>query len=522
MSASSPFRAAATAPAATPVSAPPGPAPAAGGTAGDSGGAGPASQPNHREGLVLAVIVAAQMMVGLDATIINVALPHIQSALRFSPTGLAWVFNLYTLVYGGLLLLGGRAGDLFGRRRLFMAGVLVFTVASLLGGLAPTGSLLLAARALQGAGGAMATPNVVALIAVNFPEGQARTRALALFSSATSASLSVGMVLGGVLTAWASWRWVFFVNVPFGAAVLWLAPRVVRETEGHSGRLDLSGAAASVAGVAGVVYGFLRAAGSGWGDHLAQGSLAAGAAVLALFVLIERRAESPVMPLELLADRTRAAAYGAFFLIPAGMFGVFYFLGQYFQDVAGYSALRSGFAFLPMTVAMFALIRAVPKLLPRLGARVLLSAGMLLCLSGMLWLTALSPGRGYLAEVFGPMLMIGVGMGISTVPLAVTVLSGVRPQEAGAASGMMQTMQWGGSAVGLSVLVAVFGSTSRAEAARPGASAADAFTHGATAGFGVGAVFVFCALVLGAVALGRSRPADGGPPAPIPAQAFGD
>jgi EmrB/QacA subfamily drug resistance transporter len=521
MSASSPFRAASAAPAATPVSAPPGPAPA-GSTDGVSGGAGLASQRNHREGLVLAVIVAAQMMVGLDATIINVALPHIQSALRFSPTGLAWVFNLYTLVYGGLLLLGGRAGDLFGRRRLFMAGVLVFTVASLLGGIAPNGGLLLAARALQGAGGAMATPNVVALIAVNFPEGQARTRALAVFSSATSASLSVGMVLGGVLTAWASWRWVFFVNVPFGLAVVWLAPRVVRETGGHPGKLDLPGAAASVAGVAGVVYGFLRAAGSGWGDHLAQGSLAAGAAVLAAFVLLERHAESPVMPMALLADHGRAAAYGAFFLIPAGMFGVFYFLGQYFQDVSGYSALRSGFAFLPMTVAMFALIRSVPRLLPRLGARVLLSAGMLLCLSGMLWLTALSAQRGYFAGIFGPMLMIGVGMGVSTVPLAVTILSGVRPQEAGAASGMMQTMQWGGSAVGLSVLVAVFGSAARAEGRRRGANAADAFTHGATAAFEVGAVFVCAALVLGALAIGRARPADGGPSAPVPLPALGD
>jgi len=453
------------------------------------------------------VIVAAQMMVGLDATVVNVALPRIQSALDFSPTGLAWVFNIYTLVYGGLLLLGGRAGDLFGRRRLFLAGVLVFTAASLLGGLAHGGAWLLSARALQGAGGAMATPNVVALIAVNFPEGQARTRALAVFSAATSASLSVGMVLGGILTAWASWRWVFFVNVPFGALVALLTPRVVRETETHPGRLDLAGAAASVAGVAGVVYGFLRAAGSGWHDHLAQGSLAAGALVLGVFVLLERRAAAPIMPLGLLTDRARAAAYGAFFLIPAGMFGVFYFLGQYFQDVLGYSALRSGLAFLPMTVAMFALIRTVPRLLPRLGARVLLTAGMVLCLGGMLWLAALSPARGYAAGLLGPMLMIGVGMGVSTVPLSVTILSGVRPQEAGAASGMMQTMQWGGAAVGLSVLVAVFGAASRGEAARPGASAADAFTRGAGAGFAVGCVFVLAALLLGALALGRKRAA---------------
>lgn len=207
-------------------------------------------------------------------------------------------------------------------------------------------------------------------------------------------------------------------------------------------------------GVAGVVYGFLRAAGSGWHNSLALGPLTAGALVLALFMLIERRAAAPVMPLGLLADRARAAAYAAFFLIPAGMFGVFYFLGQYFQDVLGYSALRSGFAFLPMTVAMFALIRTVPRLLPRLGARALLTAEMPQCLGGMLWLTALSPAHGYAGGLLGPMLMIGVGMGVSTVPLSVTILSGVRPQEAGAASGMLQTMQWGGAAVGLSVLVA--------------------------------------------------------------------
>jgi EmrB/QacA subfamily drug resistance transporter len=446
------------------------------------------------------------MMVALDATVVNVALPRIQGALHFSPTGLAWVFNIYTLVYGGLLLLGGRAGDLFGRRRMFLGGVLVFTAASLLGGLAPGGGWLLAARAVQGAGGAMATPNVLALIAVNFPEGQARTRALAVFSAASSASLSLGQVLGGMLTSWGSWRWVFFVNVPVGLLVAFLTPRIVRETEPHRGRLDLAGAAASVTGTGALVYGFLRAASAGWGDALALGALGAGAVLLAGFVALERRAAQPVMPLRLLASRDRAAAYGAFFLIPAGMFGVFYFLGQYLQDVLGYGPLRAGFAFLPMTVAMFALIRTVPRLLPRLGAKTMITAGLLLCLGAMLWLSGLSAHTGY-GGVLGPMLLIGVGMGVATVPLSVTILTGIAPAEAGAASGMLQTMQWVGSAVGLSVLVAVFGSAARREAARPGADAHQVFVHGAAAAFAAGTLFVIVALACAVLGVRGRLPA---------------
>jgi EmrB/QacA subfamily drug resistance transporter len=466
----------------------------------------PPDQPTHRPGLVLAVIVAAQMMVALDATVVNIALPHIQAALRFSPTGLAWVFNIYTLVYGGLLLLGGRAGDLFGRRRLFLAGLLLFTTSSLLAGLAPNGGWLLAARAAQGAGGALATPNVLALIAVNFPEGHARTRALAVFSASASASLSLGQVLGGMLTSWASWRWVFFVNVPIGALVAFLTPRIVRETEPHRGRLDLAGAAACVAGTAALVYGFLRAASDGWGDPSALGCLGAGVLALAAFAAIERRAAQPLMPLRLLAARDRASGYAIFFLIPAGMFGVFYFLGLYLQDVLGYGPLRAGFAFLPMTLAMFALIRTVPRLLPRLGAKTMVSSGLLLCLGAMLWLTGLSAHSGY-APLCGAMLMIGVGMGVATVPVSVTVLSGVAPAEAGAAAGMLQTTQWVGSAVGLSVLVAVFGSASRREAARAGAGPAQVFVHGAAAAFAAGTLFVLGALAFAALGVrGRLLP----------------
>ena len=466
----------------------------------------PSHQRTHRPGLVLAVIVAAQMMVALDATVVNVALPHIQAALRFSPTGLAWVFNIYTLVYGGLLLLGGRAGDLFGRRRVFLAGVLLFTASSLLAGLAPSGGWLLAARAAPGAGGAVAPPHVLALIAVNFPDGHARTRALAVFSASASASLSLGQVLGGMLTAWGSWRWVFFVNVPAGILVAALTRRIVRETEPHRGRLDLAGAAASVAGTGALVYGFLRAASDGWGEAGALGSLGAGAALLAAFALLERRAAQPVMPLRLLADRDRAFAYAAFFLIPAGMFGVFYFLGQYLQDVLGYGPLRAGFAFLPMTLAMFAMIRTVPRLLPRLGAKAMIAGGLLLCLAGMLWLAALSAQSGY-AGVFGPMVLIGVGMGVAPVPISVTILSGVAPAEAGAAAGMLQTMQWVGAAVGLSVLVAVFGSAARGQGAHRGAGPHEVFTHAAGSAFAVGALFVAAALAAGALGIrGRLRP----------------
>src|ERR1700758_4678943 len=279
-------------------------------TAGRPPGGGADVGPARRHlGLALGLIATAQLMVVLDATIVNVALPHVQRALGFSGTGLEWVVNAYALTFGGLLLLGGRAGDILGRRRMFLAGIALFTLASLAGGLATTPGVLLAARALQGVGGAFASPAVLALVVTSFPEGRERTRALGIYMGVITGGSSLGLVLGGVITEWLSWRWVLFINVPIGLAVVAIAPLFVAETPRLPGRFDLAGALAATAGVTALVYGFIRAAASGWGDQLTLAAFGAAAVVLTSFVVIETRARQPITPLRLFADVSRAGSF---------------------------------------------------------------------------------------------------------------------------------------------------------------------------------------------------------------------
>ena len=304
-------------------------------------------------GLSLAVIVACQLMVVLDASVMFVALPKIQHSLHFSATGLSWVTNAYSLAFGGLLLLGGRTGDIVGRRRTFIVGIAVFTVASLLGGFSGSAAWLLTARAAQGVGAALAAPSALALIATNFEEGPERNRALGVFSATSSAGASIGLVLGGMLTDWASWRWVLFINVPVGAVVLLLAPRLLRETERHRGRLDIAGAVTVVTGMVALVYGFIRAADAGWSDGGTLAAFAGGVVLLAAFLVVETRVERPVVPLRLFADRARSGSYLNMLLLAAAMFGMFFFLVQFLQNVLGFSPLKAGVAFLPMSGLLF-------------------------------------------------------------------------------------------------------------------------------------------------------------------------
>jgi len=299
-----------------------------------------------RPGVALAIMLSAQLMIILDMTVVNIALPHIQASLNFSATSLSWVLNGYTLTSGGLLLLGGRAGDILGRRRMFMAGISVFTLASLAGGLATTPGVLLAARALQGVGGAFAAPAVLALIVTSFPEGRERTRALGIYMGVITGGSSLGLVLGGVITEWLSWRWVLFINVPIGLAVVAVAPRFVAETPRLPGRFDLAGALTATAGVTALVYGFIRAAAEGWTDHLTLAAFGVAAVLLTLFVITETRARQPITPLRLFADVSRAGSFIARLLLIAGMFGVFFFLTQFLQKIMGFSPLRAGVAFL--------------------------------------------------------------------------------------------------------------------------------------------------------------------------------
>ncbi|HEY2165524.1 MAG TPA: MFS transporter, partial [Jatrophihabitantaceae bacterium] len=300
-----------------------------------------------RRRLALALILTCQLMVILDATIVTIALPKIHTSLHFSATSLSWVQNIYSLTFGGLLLLGARVGDILGRRRVFIAGIAVFTAASLLGGLATTGVWLLSARALQGVGAAIAAPSTLALLTSSFPEGPQRLRAIGLYSAVSSGGASVGLVLGGMLTDWASWRWSLFINVPIGIALVLLAPRFLPETERRPGHFDLTGAISSTLGMSSIVYGLVRAASDGWSDPVTVAAFAAGVSLLVLFVRTELRAEQPITPLRLFASRSRSASYLAGLLLVGGMFGMFFFLTQFLQGVRDYSPLKAGFAFLP-------------------------------------------------------------------------------------------------------------------------------------------------------------------------------
>ncbi|MFF2088013.1 MFS transporter [Nocardia sp. NPDC058176] len=447
-----------------------------------------------RPGIVLSTLLTCQLMIILDVTVMNVALPRIRTDLDFSATGLSWVMNSYTLVFGGLLLLGGRAGDLFGRRRLFLAGALLFTLASLAGGLAPSAGWLLAARVAQGIGAAMAAPNTLALLTTTFAEPKARMRVLALFSGMSSAGFAIGLLLGGLLTAWFDWRSVLFINVPFGLVIVALALRYLPEVPRRRTRLDLPGAITATGGVAALVYGFISAAADGWGAAATELWLGVGVVALIAFVVLESRSAHPLLPLRLFADRDRAAAYLNMFLVPMAGMSMFFFLTQYLQDVRGMSSLATGFAFLPTAVAMFAVARLIPRLLPRFGPKPVTITGAVTLAAGLLLLTRLTTDSAYFPLLFVAMTAIGLGMGLAVSPLNVVIMSTVSAEEAGAAGGALQTLQQTGGALGLAILVTVFGTASRATGGAP----ADALVGGVTAAFaaaaGIAAVTALVAL----------------------------
>jgi EmrB/QacA subfamily drug resistance transporter len=467
--------------------------------------------------VVLAVILTAQLMVVLDATIVNVALPHIQRSLGFSSSSLSWVLNAYVLTFGGLLLLGARSGDLLGRRRTFMAGIALFSLSSLAGGFATASWMLLAARALQGVGGALAAPAALALLTTFFPEGAARVRAIGLFTTVSAAGGATGLVAGGLITQWASWRWVMFVNVPIGLAVLLAAAAVLGETERRHGRFDLAGAVTSTVGMTAVVLGLVEAGTSGWSAPVTVGSLAGGLALLGLFVRIERTAAEPVLPLRILADRTRASANVARGLGYAGMYGMIFFLTQFLQDIQGHSSLITGIGFLPTPTAVFLSSQLTSKVLVnRLPAKTLMLMGTTMSALGLLLATQLRVGTSY-PQILASFILIGAGMGVSFVSLTTAGLAGVAPADAGAASGLINVMQQLGAALGLAVLVTVFDSVTSgshsiglshlAGATGPAAaSARTALVHGMDVTFAAGAGFALAALAI--VALFVRTPAS--------------
>jgi EmrB/QacA subfamily drug resistance transporter len=468
----------------------------------------PAAQPKARtrRSAALAIILLAQLMVVLDATIVNIALPKIQTALSFTRADLSWVLNAYSLTFGGLLLLGARSGDLFGRRRVFLAGIALFTLASLAGGLTTSSSLLLVARAVQGVGAAFASPSALALLMVTFREGAERTRAIALYTAVSIGGSAVGLVAGGILVEWTSWRWVFFVNVPIGIVLLVLARRDLPETDRHRGRVDIPGALTSTIGMAALVYGFVRAAAVGWKADSTIAAFTIGIVLLATFVTVERRVAMPITPLRLFADRDRVFSYLARLVLVGGMFGMFFFLTQFLQDVLGYSALIAGLAFLPLTAALFAASQLSARvLLTRFGPKRLMVGGLSVSTTGLLLLTQLSATSTY-PLILVALLLFGVGNGLAFVPLTMAALAGVDPKDAGAASGLVNVMQQVGGSLGLSILVTVFGTASRAarhNLATGANSASHTFVYAADRAFLAAALMLLIAV--GVVASMRTR-----------------
>ncbi|TQJ51441.1 MFS transporter [Phycicoccus sp. SLBN-51] len=403
---------------------------------------------------ILAIILVSYFLILLDNSVIFTGLPSIAAALHLDATGLSWVQDAYTLVFGGLLLLGARLGDLLGRRRVFVAGLAVFVTASFLVGVAPTGWWLIAARAVQGVGAAVVAPSALSLLTASFPAGPQRSRAVAWYAATAGIGASLGLLVGGAAAQWVSWRAGFFINVPLGIAMAVLAPRYLPAVERQRGRFDVTGAAAATLAVGALVFGVLESVDRGWASPVVLVALAGSALLFVVLVLHERRAEQPIMPLHLFADRRRWGAYAARALYLGAMMGFFFFTTQLMQGVLGFTAFQAGLGFLPMTAVNFAVATAVPHLTARVGDATMLVAGVVLTLAGMAWLAQVDQSSSYATAVALPMVLIGAGQGLAFAPLTSFGIAGARAADAGAASGLVNTAHQLGTAAGLAVLVA--------------------------------------------------------------------
>jgi EmrB/QacA subfamily drug resistance transporter len=419
--------------------------------------------PGSHTGVILALVGAAQFMVVLDISIVNVALPSIRDDLGFSIGGLQWVVNAYTITFGGLLLLGGRAGDLLGRRRMFIVGILVFALASLAGALAPNGALLVAARGAQGIGGAIVAPSTLAVLMTTFHEGPERQRALGIWGAMTAGGGSAGAILGGILTDVLDWRWIFLVNVPVGAAIAWearrsLAPDALRAPGGASDRrsFDLLGALTVTGGLVVAVFVIVRTTSEGWASGQTIGGLALSALLLGAFLLIESRiATQPLVPLRIFESRLLAGANILVFLLGAALFAMWYFVSLYLQRVLGYSPITAGLAFLPMTLAIAAGSMRAAAIVRRFGIRPTLLAGFLLAAAGLVLFSRIHADGDYLGDVLIPSVLVSTGLGLCMVPLTTTAVAGVHHREAGLASGLVNVSRLFGGALGLALLAAI-------------------------------------------------------------------
>jgi EmrB/QacA subfamily drug resistance transporter len=445
-------------------------------------------QPNRRA--ILAIVLVSYAIIVLDISIVITGLPEIQRTLGFSDAGLSWVGNAYTLTFGGLLLLGARMGDIMGRRRTFTAGLVLFTVSSILVGAAQSTPWLLLARGVQGVGAAILAPSTLALLQTTFSEGRERTRAVAYYAAVAGVASSLGLVLGGALTDFVSWRMGFFINLPIGIALIVATYRYVAESERRGGEFDLVGAVTSTAGMIALVYGIVRAATDGWFDRGTLGSLAAGLVLLCVFVGDQMRARQPIMPLRLFMARERIGAYAGRLLFLGGMVPFWFFMTQFLQVVKGYRPVEAGIAFLPTTIPNFAAAMLVPRLAKRFGSPQLAVASLLLSIIGMLCLARLTPDTSYLTGIALPMILVGIGQGGALGPLTASGVAGVEMRDAGAASGVVNVAHQLGGSLGLGALVVVAATYGN------GTSASIRFTHGVDAAFVGAAVLLACALLV--------------------------
>lgn len=413
--------------------------------------------------VALVLISTAQLMVVLDGSVVNIALPRIQEDLAISDADLTWVVTAYAIAFGGLLLLGGRLGDIIGRRRVFVAGVLLFSLGSLLAGIAQEQWQLLGSRALQGAGAAAASPTALALITTTFPAGPPRNRAFAVYAAMSGAGAAVGLILGGALTE-ASWRWTMLINVPIGLVVALLAPRFLAESRPQPGRWDLPGALTATTGLAAIVYGFNRKAQTDadtgqpqeWSDALVLWPILGGVLLLVLFFVIEARSSTALLPMRVIADRTRAVSFVAMLLTGAAIFAMFLFISLFVQQVLGYGPLKAGVAFLPFTAGIVVAAQIASAMASRLDPRWIAGAGGGLSVLAMWGYSRMDVGAAYATDVLPWIVVQSVGMGLLFVPLTLTAVSRVDPADAGVGSAVLNTVQQIGGAMGIAVLGTVF------------------------------------------------------------------
>jgi EmrB/QacA subfamily drug resistance transporter len=465
--------------------------------------------PDPRRWLALAVIAVAQLMIVLDASIVTIALPSAQKALHISVDNRQWVITAYTLAFGGLLLLGGRIADFMGRKRMFIVGLVGFALASALGGVAQNAAMLFGARALQGGFAALMAPAALSLITVTFTEPTERAKAFGVYGGIAGGGAAIGLIAGGVLTQYASWRWCLLVNVPVAVLTALFATRLVRESRATGNtRYDIPGVIAATAGLVSLVYGFTKATTDGWGSPITLGYLIAAVLLLAVFVIIERRTSNPLLPMRVVLDRNRGGSFLLSFLAPMAMFGMFLFLTFYFQGTLHYSALKTGFAFLPFSAGIIVGAAVASRLLPRVGPRALLVVGMVLAAVGCAWLTQIGVDSSFVAHLLPTEVLMSVGLGLAFVPMSSTALIGVAPHDAGVASAALNMSQQVGGSMGTALLNTIYATAAASYLVAHGNSAAavvQSQVHGYAVGFWVSTALLAASAVVAFVLIQGRR-----------------